>query len=157
MIYDKVQLKNKCVRFFVNRKSYITMFQTPTQINTETIRNFNRPASAQHKLRVSTAGHVYYIDPTDIIRIESMSNYSKLFLTNGKSLIVSKVLAYFDAILTDFHFVRIHRTHLVNVHYIHQYDHGNSSCIGLNNNEVLPVSRSRKKILRQELQMVSLS
>jgi two-component system LytT family response regulator len=68
-------------------------------------------------------------------------------------MIVSKVLGHFDALLSSSHFIRIHRTHLVNLLCIKQYERGNIPKIGLNNDEILPVSRSRKKILQQEMRL----
>lgn len=118
--------------------------------------SFMDPSIYQDKLRVATVNHVYYIDVKDIVRIQSLSNYSKLFFNNGKSLVVSKVLAHFDALLTESHFVRIHRTHLVNLLCIKKYERGNMPTIGLNNDEVLPVSRSKKKVLQHEMRMLSL-
>ena len=111
---------------------------------------------SHNKLRVATSDHVYFIDVKEIVRIQSVSNYSKLFFRSGKSLMVSKVLAHFDALLTESHFVRIHRTHLVNLLCIKQYDRGNSTRIGLLNEEVLPVSRSKKKMLQHEMKLWSL-
>jgi len=116
--------------------------------------SYNRELMEQHKIRISTTSHVYYIDVKDIVRIQSISNYSKIFFSSGKSMIVSKVLAHFDALLTGSHFVRIHRTHLVNLLCIKQYERGNIPKIGLNNDEILPVSRSRKKILQQEMRLL---
>ena len=114
------------------------------------------PGIYQHKLRVATASNVYYIDVKDIVRIQSISNYSQLFFKSGKSILVSKVLAHFDALLAESHFIRIHRTHLVNMLCIKQYDRGNSTRVGLNNEEILPVSRSKKKTLLHELKLQSL-
>jgi two-component system LytT family response regulator len=110
-------------------------------------------ALLSNKLRIATTGQVNYIDIKEIIRIQSLSNYSKIFFTNGQTILVAKVLSHFDAILSDFHFIRIHRTHLVNLNCINKFEHGPIATIGLNNDEVLPVSRSRKKFLQRELKM----
>ena|SRR5688500_4660371 len=108
-----------------------------------------------HKIRIATTSHVYYIEVKDIVRIQSISNYSQIFFVSGKSMIVSKVLAHFDELLSDSHFVRIHRTHLVNLLFIKQYDKGTIPQIGLDNDEVLPVSRSRKKNLQHEMMLLT--
>ena|SRR5688572_20772114 len=105
----------------------------------------------RNKIRIATANHIHFMDINDIVRIQSESNYSKIFITGGKTIVVSKALAHFDALLTGFHFVRIHRTHLVNMLYIKHYERGNLSRIGLNNDEMLPVSRSKKKSFQYEL------
>jgi len=109
-----------------------------------------------NKLRVATANHIYYINIEDIVRIQSISNYSKLFFTNGQTLIVCKVLAYFEEILAKRNFSRIHRTHLVNLIHMKEYLHGSVTKIGMSNNELLPVSRRKKSTLQQKIMMLSL-
>jgi len=134
------------------------MLQTAIQFTSDRGYSLSGASLLYHnKIRVATSGHVHYIDPADIVRIESLSNYSKIFFTSGKTILVSKVLAHFEALLTGLHFVRIHRTHLVNLLYIKLYQHGSLPRIGLSNNEMLPVSRSKKKLLQHELKMYSLS
>ncbi len=108
------------------------------------------------KLHVATATHVYYLDVKDIVRIQSISNYSKLFFTGGQTLTVSKVLSHFDELLSGSHFSRIHRTHLVNLLYIKQYVHGNEAKIGMSTNEMLPVSRRKKKMFQQKMMLFSM-
>src|SRR5687768_10218641 len=107
----------------------------------------------RNKLRIATTGQVHFVDINDIIRIQSDSNYSRLFFTNGKSMMVSKVLARFDEQLTGHHFVRIHRTHLVNSSFIRHLEWDGMPRIGLNNDEVLPVSRRRKKLVQREMEI----
>ena len=131
------------------------MFTTTGQIRQNNYGEDSMPG--QNKLRVTTIDQVYFIDTADILRIESISNYSKIFFTNGKTILVSKVLAHFEMLLTDFHFVRIHRTHLVNMLYIRNYERGSLPKIGLHNNERLPVSRSKKKLLQYELKKYCLA
>ena len=113
------------------------------------------PMRHRQKLRVATTDHIHYIDIKDIVRIQSLSNYSQIFFASGKSILVSKVLAHFDTLLADFDFMRVHRTHLVNLHCVTAYEHGNLPTISLYNNEILPVARSKKKMLKQEMNMLS--
>jgi two-component system, LytTR family, response regulator len=109
-----------------------------------------------NKLRVATADYIYYIDVKDIVRIQSVSSYSKIFFTNGQTLIVSKVLAHFEEVLAKNNFSRIHRTHLVNLIHLKKYEHGPLTKIGMSNNEVLPVSRRKKKTLLQKMMLLGL-
>ena len=67
-----------------------------------------------------------------IIRIEAISNYSKIFFNNGKTIVVAKVLHWFEDKLGTTDFIRIHRSHLINSMHIEQYRRG--STITLNDN-----------------------
>ena len=65
---------------------------------------------------------VSVIDINSIIRIEAVNNYSKIFLTDGRHVMVSKVLKKMEAMLADKGFERIHRSHLVNAACIKRYN-----------------------------------
>ena len=59
---------------------------------------------------------------SSIIRIEAISNYSKIFFADGKTLVVAKVLRWFDEKLPVQQFIRVHRTHFVNKSFMRQYN-----------------------------------
>jgi DNA-binding LytR/AlgR family response regulator len=103
------------------------------------------------KLRLATTTHIYYLDVKDIVRIQSLSNYSKLFFRSGQTLVVAKVLAWFEQLLPTHHFFRVHRTHLVNLSYVEKYIPGDRSLAAMSNNEKVPVSRRKKKVLKCRL------
>jgi two-component system, LytTR family, response regulator len=94
--------------------------------------------------------------PVDsIIRIEAISNYSKLYFANGKSLVVAKVLVWFEKQLVGQGFLRPHRTHLVNRIYISSYVNGNGGCINLHNGDMIEVSKRKKTGFLQCLRMAA--
>ena len=80
----------------------------------------------------------------DIIRIQSISNYSKLYFKNGKTLVVAKVLRWFEEQLHQYHFVRIHRTHLINMNYMQSYNNNDGGKLLLHNGESIKVAKRKK-------------
>ncbi|HET6996332.1 MAG TPA: LytTR family DNA-binding domain-containing protein, partial [Chitinophagaceae bacterium] len=74
----------------------------------------------------------------------AISNYSKLFFADGKSLVVAKLLSWFEKKLGGVHFVRPHRGHLVNMRYIKACDNFTGGELVLINNERLSISRRKK-------------
>lgn len=96
-------------------------------------------------LKLPTSDGVCIIDDTTIIRIQSISNYSKLFFNNGKTLVVAKVLAWFEDQLSSQLFVRVHRSHLVSLQYVHKYCNRHNSRIILHDNTAIDVSRRKKR------------
>ena len=93
---------------------------------------------------------IYVIDISSIIRIEAVSSYSKVFLSDGKKIVVSKVLRQMEAMLADKGFTRVHRSHLVNTAWIRAY-HLNQLKITLNNEEQVCISRRRSSVIRKTL------
>jgi two-component system, LytTR family, response regulator len=82
------------------------------------------------------------INTANLIRIEAISNYSKLFFADGSTVVVAKVLKWFVEKLPAAQFLRSHRKHIVNIHFIHKYCNGK---IELCNAQVIDVSK-RKRI-----------
>jgi DNA-binding LytR/AlgR family response regulator len=89
-----------------------------------------------------TCKGVEIIHTTNLIRIEAISNYSKLFFADGSSVVVAKVLKWFVEKLPAAQFLRNHRKHIVNIHFIHKYCNGK---IELCNAQMIEVSK-RKRI-----------
>ncbi len=87
-----------------------------------------------------------YIIAANIIRIEAISNYSKLYFSNGKTLVVAKVLRWFEEKLGQQGFIRTHRTHLVNGAYIHNYNCQDKGSIRLQNGELLQLAKRKKSL-----------
>jgi two-component system, LytTR family, response regulator len=95
---------------------------------------------------------------SNIIRIEAVSNYSKLFFANAsaatggkKTLVVAKVLKWFDELLSDKGFIRIHRSHLINLSCINSYNNNNQHTIILQNQEHIDISRRRRISIMKRL------
>jgi two-component system, LytTR family, response regulator len=89
-----------------------------------------------------TCKGIEIINTANLIRIEAISNYSKLFFADGSSVVVAKVLKWFVEKLPAAQFLRSHRKHIVNIHFIHKYCNGK---IELCNKQMIEVSK-RKRI-----------
>jgi two-component system LytT family response regulator len=87
------------------------------------------------------------VNVNDIIRAEANDNYTNFYLTNGKTLLVSKTLKHFDDLLADFDFIRIHKSHLVNLQYITKYIKGKGGQVRMFDDSFVDVSATRKKEL----------
>jgi two-component system, LytTR family, response regulator len=112
-------------------------------------------------IKVPTSDGIVYINTKDIIRVQAISNYSKLFFTktaNGtkstKTLVVAKVLRWFEEKLADEGFVRIHRTHIINKLFISTYSNeairpSRGGKVHLSNGECIEVSKRKKTCFLQ--------
>lgn len=97
------------------------------------------------KITISTNDGVEFHEIGSIIRIESSSNYCKVFFMDGKSMLVTKLLKDFEETLLPYRFFRIHNSHLINLNYIKKYIRGDGGQVILENNETIDVSRRKKE------------
>ena len=93
---------------------------------------------------------ISFVDICSIIRIEASSSYSKLFLTAGRTMVVTIVLKSLEEKLSDKGFLRVHRSHLVNTASIQTYNSTEMKVV-LRNNEQIAISRRRSTDIRKRL------
>jgi DNA-binding LytR/AlgR family response regulator len=110
--------------------------------------NHTTNKQALHLLLPTDRG-VEIIDTKTLVRVEAISNYSKLYFANGKTLVVAKVLRWFEEQLDAAMFLRTHRTHLINKQFVHRYHHGQTAVVKLINGESIGVSKRKKKYFLQ--------
>ncbi len=82
----------------------------------------------------------------EIVRVEAVSNYSRIHFANGKKITVAKVLHWFEDTLPVEMFARVHRSHLVNKIFVEKVRGTHSRTLLLNNGESIIISR-RKRML----------
>jgi two-component system LytT family response regulator len=95
-------------------------------------------------LTLPTSKGIKLISLNSIIRIEAVSNYSRLYFADGRTLLVAKVLRWFETQLPAERFMRIHRTHIVNTQFIEQYSRGKSATVRLQSGELLTVAKRKR-------------
>jgi len=86
------------------------------------------------------------LEINDILYCQADDNYTKIFLKDSKKL-VSKTLKYFEEILAENGFARVHKSYLVNVNAIVEYRKGKGGNVVLSSGKQIMVSPSRKKEL----------
>src|SRR6185436_20089037 len=100
--------------------------------------------SQDNKIAVPTNEGLEFIVIKTIVRIESSTNYSRLYLTNKHSILVTKLLKDFEELLTPYRFFRVHNSHLINLNYISKYIRGDGGQVVMENGDVVDVSRRKK-------------
>lgn len=83
----------------------------------------------------------------DIIRVEAADNYATIYVTGQKKYLISKTLKYYEDLLTDFGFLRSHKSHLVNLNHILKYKKGKTGELFLTEDHKALVSATSKKAL----------
>lgn len=79
-----------------------------------------------------------------IVRIEASSNYSCVYFSDGKKLLVAKILYWFEERLPTDKFARVHRSHLINTGYISELSEDKRCSLLLYNGERIELSRRKK-------------
>jgi two-component system, LytTR family, response regulator len=108
------------------------------------------------KIALPTTNGIMMLPLSDILYLEAFSNYTKFHLDGRQPVLISKTLKDFEEALLQNHFIRTHRSYLVNLNYIQQFNKDDGGYVILKNNIQIEVSDSRKKELMEKLKEISL-
>lgn len=95
------------------------------------------------RIIVNSQEGVQVVEIDEIDYVSADRNYC-VFHLNGSSVTVSKPLVEYEKLLSAVHFLRIHKSYLVNLKKIKEYKKGKEPRIILKNGEQLELSRNRK-------------
>ena len=98
-------------------------------------------------LSITTTKGKTIIQQSDIYRIEASGNYTIFHIHNQKQVIASYSMADFENKLNTEKFLRVHKSHIINLQYIGKYTRGDGGSLTLHDGTEIPVSRSRKEEL----------
>ncbi|MEM9984829.1 MAG: LytTR family DNA-binding domain-containing protein [Bacteroidota bacterium] len=108
------------------------------------IQNLRSMAQPLKRIVLPTSNGFTVVNPDDIIRCESDRNYTFIFLTDGRKILVSRTIKEYDEMLRDNNFFRIHQSHLINLNFLKNYTRGRGGYVELSDGTVLDVSARRK-------------
>jgi len=81
----------------------------------------------------------------EIIYCEAERSYTIFHLEGNKPVIVSKPLLDYENLLGDAGFLRIHKSFLINLRHVKEYQRGEGGMVIMNNNSEIEVSRRKKE------------
>lgn len=105
----------------------------------------------QQLIRLGTKHKGNYVEKSKILYIEAYQCYSWLYLIGGSKQLSTKPLGYYKKLLAEDSFLQIHRSYLINVSYIKNYE-PNYRLVHLKNSITLSVSFRRTPHISKYLQ-----
>jgi two-component system LytT family response regulator len=105
------------------------------------------------RICIPTTGQLHFFYSNEILRFESLGNYTQIFLKEKQKILVAKTLKEFDEMLHGFGFFRIHQSHLINMDAIKSFNRGKGGEVVMMDGVVLEVSvRKRDEFLKAMMQ-----
>ena len=83
------------------------------------------------------------LNVAEIIYCKADDNYTEIYV-NDSRIVVSKTLKYFEDILSQYPFARVHKSYLVNVNEVVKYKKGKGGSVVLSNGKEVMVSSTKK-------------
>lgn len=101
--------------------------------------------SQKNKISITTTDGIDFYKISDIIYIESSSNYCKLYLLGGQKILATRLLKEFEELLARYRFFRIHHSYLINLNHLKKYIRGDGGQVVMSDDTLLDVSRRKKE------------
>lgn len=96
-----------------------------------------------------------YVKINDIIKCQSQNNYTNITLTSGEDILVSKGIFEYDLLLAPLHFIRCHRTYLINKRHVKKITRRkNEWTLLMVDGSSIPVAKSKKLKIQIELKNI---
>lgn len=111
------------------------------------VENIRQASDSPKKIVVPTSDGMHVLKISEIVRLESSSNYTTFHLRSEKSLLASKTLKEFDTMLQGYNFNRVHKSHLVNMNYLKRYVQTDGGYLILEDGSKIPVANRKKEQL----------
>lgn len=101
------------------------------------------------RIALPTLEGLLFVKPEEIIRCEANGNYTSFVLVGQGKVLVSKNIKEFEELLENYHFCRVHHSHIVNLEYVRKYIKGRGGYLVLSDGSTIEVSiRKRDKFLQ---------
>lgn len=101
------------------------------------------------KIALPSSDGLEFIRPDSILHCESESNYTRVYFTDKRRMLVSRTLKDIEEMLEGQGFFRVHHSHVINLNNIAKYVKGSGGYVVMDDGTQIPVSRSRKDSLMQ--------
>jgi two-component system LytT family response regulator len=114
----------------------------------------NRSNESNPKIALPLSDKIIFIDITSIIRCQGEGNYTHIYLKEEEKLLASKTLKEFEELLSDYNFLRVHQSHLINLNEVKAYMKTDGGYIKMNDSSSVSISRQRKEMVMERLRNI---
>ncbi len=115
-----------------------------TQILAENIKSIN---NREQKIVLPQMDGFEVVKLARIVRAEAADNYTVFYLDSGKKYTISKTLKYYEELLSEFGFLRSHKSHLINLSHVVKYKKGKMGQVIMSDGSSALVSPNSKREL----------
>lgn len=107
------------------------------------VENFREQQPEKRQVILPTLNGFELVQMQDIVRLQGNGNFTDIYLADGGKKMVCRFLKHFSEIL-PFPFIRVHKSHIINVNYVKSYQKGSGGCVTLSGGTEIEISPSYK-------------
>ena len=93
------------------------------------------------------------IEISQIVKCKADDNYTEFSFVDGSKKLISKTLKKVEEQLSDYGFLRVHKSHLVNLNHIVSYQKGKLGFLLMSDQSEVSITSSKKMVLMELLNL----
>ena len=128
----------------VNKVQESVLKQYVFNRNRIVLENFKEQQTEKRQVVVPTLEGFELIKMEDIIRLQGNGNFTDIYLTDGKKKMACRFLKHYAQIL-PYPFVRVHKSHVINLNYVKSYHKSMGGYVVLSDNKEVYLSAGYKQ------------
>lgn len=97
------------------------------------------------KVMLPTLEGFEIVNINTIMYCEAADNFTKFHFEQDQPLLICRTLKYFEDVLKDHRFIRIHRSYLINPDFVVRYSKGKGGSVTMKNKQELEISPNKKQ------------
>ena len=105
--------------------------------------NFREERLDKRQVILPTLEGFEVVKMEDIVHLQGNGNFTDIYLADGGKKMVCRFLKHFEEIL-PFPFLRVHKSHIINIHHVKSYHKGTGGVIMLSNGREVDISPTYK-------------
>ncbi|MGD1842156.1 MAG: LytR/AlgR family response regulator transcription factor [Thermonemataceae bacterium] len=140
-----IQMLREAIQKFEQRSVF-------SQFSLEALQYFYKQNTFDKVMIITQRGYLF-IEIKDMLYLQADSNYTKIYLAEQPSQMVSKTLHEFEELLAQANFYRIHHSYFINIAHLVAYNH-KEGYVQMSDEAQLPVSSRKKSGLFQYCQRI---
>lgn len=109
------------------------------------------PQKSTDKINIAADGKIYLLDQEEVVMLKSDKSYTTIYLTNERSILVSKTLKEVEKKFDFPQFFRVHNSYLININHVKEYLKSLGGELIMSNGMSASISRNKKSELIERL------
>jgi two-component system LytT family response regulator len=108
------------------------------------VENMQITANQKKKIVLPVLDGFEVVEVKDVIRCQANDNFTDFLMADGTKKLICRTLKFYDEILSELGFLRVHRSHLINMEYVKGYKKGKGGQVIMSYGSLVDVSPNRK-------------
>lgn len=98
----------------------------------------------QHKIVLPLQDGFEVVSLKDVVHCEAHDNFTDFYFVSKPKMMICRTLKFYEELLSDSGFLRVHKSHLINLEHVEKYKKGKGGQLIMSNGSAIDVSPNKK-------------